>query len=617
MAEAEAETPKPVADKARNREITRRVIELFKPYKVQVLQTLGAVMLGVVLGLAPPLLLQKIIDDGLIAGDLGLIVNLSIWTVVLTLAGAGVTLLYGWLSVVMGQAIMCDLRLKLLLHLQKMSLRFFSSTRTGEVQTRMISDVQGVQQVLSNTLVDAVSNAAIVISSLVVMFYMDWRLTVLSIAMVPIFAVIGAWVGSFARNVRKGVQEQTDEVNSMIQETLSVSGILLTKTTGRLDVVSTKFDRENRKLAGWQVKVQLIQYLFFGMIRMITSLAPAFVYLLAGWLIVGQGDRSLTVGEIVAFTGLQIRMFFPITALLSLQVELLSSYALFDRLFQYLDLPPDVRQSENAVPLKIEEVRGRVEFQNVKFRYDDETEDWTINGVSFTAEPGQLVALVGPSGAGKTTLTYLIPRLYDAQEGSIRIDGQDTKDLTLDSLALAVGAVTQETYLLHASVRDNLLLARPDATQEQLEEACRMAAIHDHIVSLENGYDTTVGERGYKLSGGEKQRLAIARAILKNPRILILDEATSALDTRSERLIQESLARLMKGRTTFAIAHRLSTILDADLILVVRDGMVVESGRQEELLAKGGLFAELYNEQFRSQAERPGPEGSQEAETSR
>lgn len=584
-----------------NKQITQRVASFFKPYLPQVIWTMLAVIAGVMAGILPPLFIREIIDKGISQKNLDIVMWFSLWTILSTIAGAALTLLYGWLSVNVGQNIMCDLRLRLFEHLQGMSLRFFVSHKTGEVQTRLISDVQGVQQVLSSTLVDAISNVGIVISCLATMFWMDWRLTVLSILMIPFFAIIGMWVGNFARDVRKGVQEQTGELNSMMQETLSVSGILLTKTSGRLDILTQKFDKENRALAGWQVKSQLIMYLFFGMIRMITSLAPALVYLLAGWLIVKQGDTGITVGLIVAFTGLQIRMFFPITALLSTQVEILSSFALFQRLFEYLDLPKDVQEKEN--PKVLPHVEGRVEFRDVRFKYEEGQENWTLDGISFTAEPGQLVALVGPSGAGKTTITYLIPRLYDAEEGQVFIDGIDVKDMKLTNLAETVGAVTQETYLLHASVSENLLLAKPTATKEEVEQACRMAAIHDHIMSLEKGYETVVGDRGYKLSGGEKQRLAIARSILKNPRILILDEATSALDTRSERLIQESFKNLMAGRTTFAIAHRLSTILEADLILVVVKGVIVERGRHADLLAHGGVYAGLYNEQFKTQAE--------------
>lgn len=589
-----------------NREIAKRVARFFRPYRKEVWLTMLAVMVGVTLGILPPFFIQRIIDDGIGKKDLDVVVFYSLWTVGITIAAAGVTILYGYWSVVVGQKIMCDLRNRLFGHLQGMSLRFFTASRTGEIQTRLISDVQGVQQVLSNTLVDAVSNAAIVVTSLAAMFLLDWRLTLLSIAMIPFFAVIGQWVGNFARDVRKGTQEQTGELNSMMQETLSVSGILLTKTTGRKDVLLDKFDEESRRLAGWQIKSQLIQYFFFGMIRLITSLAPAFVYWLAGYLIIGRSDPTLTVGAIVAFTGLQIRLFFPITSLLSLQVEILSSLALFQRLFEYLDLPLDVQEKTGAKTLTQAEAQGAVEFRDVRFKYEDTQEKWTLDGISFRAEPGQLVALVGPSGAGKTTLTYMIPRLYDPSEGQVLVSGIDIQDLTLASLGETVGAVTQETYLLHATVAENLRIARPEASQADLESACKMAAIHDHIQTLEKGYETVVGERGYKLSGGEKQRLAIARAILKNPRILILDEATSALDTHSERLIQESLKTLMAGRTTFAIAHRLSTILEADLILVLKQGRIVEKGRHEELLAKGGVYAGLYNEQFRAEAEMSG-----------
>ncbi len=596
----------PEAKKAMNREITRRVAALFRPYRSKVFLTLLAVLAGVVLGLFPPIFLKYLIDDGITKANMQVVTEYSLLTILFTILAAGVTLLYGYWSVLIGQGIMSDLRRSLFLHLQGMSLRFFTSTRTGDIQTRLISDVQGVQTVLSSSLTDAISNVAIVVACMVAMFIMDWRLTLMSIALIPIFAVIGQYVGNFARDVRKGTQEQTGELNSMMQETLSVSGILLTKTSGKLDRLTEKFDHENQELAKWQIKTQLLQYLFFGMIRLITTLSPALVYWLAGWLIAGTGDKSITIGTIVAFTGLQTRLFFPITGLLSLQVEILSSYALFERIFQYIDMPRDVQEKPSAHVLSHDSMLGRVEFRNVFFRYEEEG-DWNLNDVSFIAEPGQLVALVGPSGAGKTTLTYMLPRLYDVDEGSVLIDGVDVRDLTLSSLGEAVGAVTQETYLIHASVRENLLLAKPDATQEELEEACQMAAIHDHISGLENGYDTVVGERGYKLSGGEKQRLAIARSILKNPRILILDEATSALDTRSERLIQDSLKNLMAGRTTFAIAHRLSTILEADQILVLRHGAIVERGGHDELLALNGLYAKLYNEQFRTEAELSRP----------
>lgn len=568
--------------------------------------TIFAVGLGVILGLLPPFLVKRIIDEGFAQQDLGVIVRDSLYTVLAVLAGAGATLLYGYLSVLVGQRIMCDLRRDLFSHLQSMSLRFFTRTRTGEIQTRLISDVAGVQNVVSNTLTDQLSNLAIVVSTLVAMTIIEWRLTLLSVAMVPFFMVVGKWVGEYARRVRTGTQEQTAELNSMMQETLSVSGILLTKTTGRLDPLLARFDIENERLAYWQIQSSVIQYLFFGMIRIITQLAPALVYLLAGYLLIRFGDTRITVGLLVAFTGLQVRLFFPMTGLLSAQVEIMSSFALFQRIFEYLDLPVDVKDRPDAKTLDAGTVQGRVEFRDVAFAYEPDQTTHTLREVSFVAEPGQLVALVGPSGAGKTTLTYLIPRLYDPDQGTVLIDGHDLRDVKLASIAELVGAVTQETYLLHTTIRENLRVAKPDATDADVETACRMAAIHDHIASLPEQYDTVVGERGYKLSGGEKQRLAIARALLKNPRILILDEATSALDTHSERLIQASLGELMKGRTTFAIAHRLSTILAADQILVVDKGRIVERGRHEELLAMEGLYSRLYHEQFEAPAGEEG-----------
>ncbi|MFM9874618.1 MAG: ABC transporter ATP-binding protein [Fimbriimonadaceae bacterium] len=575
----------------------RRILRLFAPHKKMVALTLIAVIIGVVLGIVPPYLIKTIIDEGITHKNLGIIAQTSGFMLLAVLGGAGMTLLYGYGGVIVGQRIMCDMRQQLFDHLQKMSLRFFTNSRTGEIQTRLISDVQGVQTVVSNTLVDQISNIAIVFSTLVAMFLMDWRLTVLSIALVPIFMVIGKWVGDYARDVRQGTQEQTGELNAMMQETLSVSGILLTKAVGQSRTLSTQFNVENEKLATWQVKASVVQYMFFGMIRLITQLAPALVYWLAGWLLISKGDTNITVGMLVAFTGLQIRLFFPMTALFGAQVEIMSSLALFERIFEYVDYPVDIKDSPNAKAIP-ETFQGKVEFRNVGFKYDEESEHDTLSNISFTAEAGQLIALVGPSGAGKTTLTYLIPRLYDADSGEIFLDGENIKNLKLDNLSKVVGAVTQETYLMHTTVAENLRVAKPEATQEELEAACKLAAIHDHITTLEKGYETVVGERGYKLSGGEKQRLAIARAILKNPKILILDEATSALDTRSERLIQDSLGKLMKGRTTFAIAHRLSTILHADQILVLENGRIAEMGKHEALLLKDGLYAKLYNEQF-------------------
>lgn len=585
-----------------DRAIIRRIAGLFKPHKRQVALTMLAVLVGTGLGIVPPFLYKVIIDELVTEKRLDVIGLYSGLTLLAVLLGAGFTLLYGYWSVVIGQKIMCDMRDNLYQHLQSMSLKFFTNARTGDIQTRLISDVAGVQNVVSNTITDQLSNIAIVISTVVAMTILDWRLCLLSVGMVPFFAWVGKGVGEYARVVRKGTQEQTSEINSMMQETLSVSGILLSKTAGNQNVLSTRFSAENKVLAGWQIKNAVLQYMFFGMIRLITQFAPTLVYWLAGYLMIAQGDTSLTIGKIVAFTGLQARLFFPMTGLLSAQVEIMSSFALFERIFEYLDMKRDVADKPNAVTLTPAQVEGHVAFEAVFFKYEDEQPDWTLSDINFKAEPGQLVALVGPSGAGKTTLTYLIPRLYDPEEGSVKLDGHDLRDVSLESLGQIVGAVTQETYLMHTTIKENLRVSKPGASDDELVAACKAAAIHEHISSLPEGYDTVVGERGYKLSGGEKQRIAIARAILKNPRILILDEATSALDTHSERLIQNSLNSLMEGRTTFAIAHRLSTVLSADLILVVNDGRIVESGKHAELLKEGGLYRKLYDEQFKSEA---------------
>ena len=585
-----------------DKQIVKRIVALFGPHRRYVVLTILAVLVGTGLGIVPPFLYEVIIDELVGPKRLDVIGWYSAFTLLAVLLGAAFTLLYGYMSVVMGQRIMCDLRDKLYTHLQSMSLKFFTNARTGDIQTRLISDVGGVQNVVSNTITDQLSNIAIVVSTVTAMMLLDWRLATLSIALVPFFAWVGKGVGEYARTVRKGTQEQTSEINSMMQETLSVSGILLSKTAGNQKILSDKFATENKILAGWMIKSSVLQYMFFGMVRLITQFAPTLVYWLAGYLIIAHGDRSLTLGKIVAFTGLQARLFFPMTGLLSAQVEIMSSFALFERIFEYLDMKRDIQDAPDAKPLVPSSITGHVRFDGVYFKYEDDQPDWTLSAISFSAEAGQLVALVGPSGAGKTTLTYLIPRLYDPDQGSVSLDGIDLRAIKLDSLGAIVGAVTQETYLMHTSIKDNLLVAKPAATDDELVTACKAAAIHEHIAGLPEGYETIVGERGYKLSGGEKQRISIARAILKNPRILILDEATSALDTQSERLIQESLNSLMVGRTTFAIAHRLSTVLSADLILVIDKGRIVESGRHSELLTRQGLYRRLYDEQFKGES---------------
>ena len=592
----------------------RRIAAFFGPYRAQVAIVLVAILATSGLGLINPILLKLLIDDAIPRLDfsrLNLYVGLMIGLPILSgLIGVG----QSYLNNVIGQRVMADLRDALYRHLQRMPLRFFTETKTGEIQSRLSNDVGGIQGVVTDTASSVTSNLAVAISTIIAMLIIDWRLTALSLGMLPFFMVLTYRVGKVRRTVSTATQKSLAEMSAATEETLSVSGVLLTKTFGQQAAATGRFSRINLELAALQTRQAMVGRWFFMIIGTIFSITPAFVYWLAGFLAI-QGDPSApTIGDIVAFTTLQTRLFFPMGQLLNVQVELQGALALFDRIFEYLDLEPGIEEAPDAITLDRRTVAGRVRLRGVSFRYPaakaaEGIAERPQNGpepalpfglveVDFEAEPGELVALVGPSGSGKTTTTYLIPRLYDVDAGSVEIDGHDVRQLTLASLGDVVGFVTQETYLFHASIRENLEYARPGATDDELEAAARAAAMHDRILELPDGYDTIVGERGYKLSGGEKQRVAIARVLLKDPRILILDEATSALDTVSERLIQAALERLEQGRTTIAIAHRLSTILRADRILVYDRGRIVERGTHAELLARGGLYARLYHEQF-------------------
>jgi ATP-binding cassette subfamily B protein len=602
--------------------MVRRVAKLFRPYRLGVGIVGVTILLTSGIGVLNPILSKYVIDDALFPQvDLHLLyvlVGLMIGiAVVQTLIGLGQT----YLTTVVGQRVMQDLRNRLYEHLQSMSLRFFTATRTGEIQSRLQNDVGGVQSVVTNTASSILSNMVIIASSIVAMAVLSWQLTLLSILLIPAFVYLTYRVGKIRRQIQKETQESLAEMSALTEETLSVSGILLAKVFDRQRDATERYRRENRRLALLQVRQQMVGRSFFAVVSTFFSITPALTYLVGGLANAHGTSPHVTAGTLVAFTALQTRLFFPVGQMLQVSTDVQSSLALFERIFHYLDLEHDIVDAPGARPLAKADLRGEVRFRDVRFRYEEPVlppaldaqavapesdgsgnglppREWTLDGVDLEIEPGELAAIVGPSGAGKTTISYLVPRLYDVTEGSVELDGRDVRKIQLASLAELVGMVTQETYLFHASVRDNLLYAKPGATEEELEAATRAAAIHERILELSDGYDTLVGERGYRMSGGEKQRLAIARVILKDPRILILDEATSALDTTSERLVQAALEPLMAGRTTIAIAHRLSTILAADVIFVLDRGRIVERGTHTELLANGGLYSDLYKQQF-------------------
>ncbi|MCH8989056.1 MAG: ABC transporter ATP-binding protein [Chloroflexi bacterium] len=595
-----------------------RTVRLFRPYRFQVVSVAVLILVTASIGVVNPLLIRTVFDAGLFPAsggpDMQLLWTLAAIMTSIAIANGLMGVLQTYTTNKVGQSVMRDLRDAVYAHLQGMSLGFFTSTRTGEIQSRVSNDVGGIQSVVTSTLTDTLSNTVIFLSTLVAMLILSWQLTIVAVATVPFFFVLTRFVGKRRRAVTAEAQRSMAEVTAITQETLSVSGIMLAKLFGRQNEEMANFHRHNQELSDLAVRQQMIGHTFFAVVMTFLSISPAFIYLLAGYLMSGGGPSMVSAGTIIAFTTLQSRLYFPVGRLLQVSVELQSSMALFERIYGYLDLKQDIVDSPDARPLDLQRVSGEITFDSVRVNYsrsygessdgvaEQETEEdsrmWALDGVSLNIPPGQLAAFVGPSGAGKTTLAYLVPRLYDVTEGSVSIDGTDVRQIRQKDLAAIIGFVTQDSYLFHDTMEKNLLYARPDATKEEMIAAAKAAYIHDRIMEMPDGYDTVVGERGFRLSGGERQRLSIARVILHQPRVLILDEATSALDTVSERFVQAALQPLMRDRTTMVIAHRLSTIIAADVIYVVDRGRIIEHGPHDELLAKGGLYANLYREQF-------------------
>ena len=573
---------------------TRRIVRLFTPYNWALSSLLGMIVVAAGLAMIPAFLLRDLLDNVLSKGDqldtTRLLVLVSGMVIIPIVTGA-IGVAQTWQSNRIGQKVMHDLRAAVYAHLQRLSLAFFTRTRTGEVQSRIANDIGGVQTVVTTTATSIASNVTTVIATTIAMAILDWRLTLASFAVLPLFVWMTRRVGRVRREIANTKQGSLADISTLVEESLSVSGVLLGKTMGQSDELTTRFTDESQRLADLELKQRMAGRWMMATVQTTFAVMPALMYGIAGWAM-ASGSPAVSLGTLVAFTTLQTRLLFPIGSLLGVQADVQTSMALFDRVFEYLDLPVEIEEREDPVVLDPREMRGEVEFRHVGFSYEPDG-GRTLSDVSFVADPGMKVAVVGETGSGKTTLGYLVARLYDVDEGAVLIDGVDVRDFAFSSLRGAVGVVSQETYLFHGTVRENLRFARPGATDDEVEQAARAARIHDHLASLPEGYDTVVGERGYRFSGGEKQRIAIARAILRDPPVMVLDEATSALDVETERAVQEALDGLSQGRTTITIAHRLSTIRDADLILVLDRGVVVERGTHAELVEHAGRYAQL------------------------
>jgi ATP-binding cassette, subfamily B, bacterial len=564
----------------------KRVARLFRPYRWRLSSVLALIVGSAALSVVSPFLLRAVLDVAIPRRDVTLLTWLVLGMIAVPVVTSAAEVWQSWLSNTVGQRVMHDLRTSVYRHLQRMSLAFFTGTRTGEVQSRLANDIGGVQNVLTNTITSTVGNVTTVIAAVVSMVALDWRLAVLSLGLLPVFVWLSRRVGAERKLIRRRNQQQLAAMSALVEESLSVSGILLGKTLGRGDAMAERFDAESHRLSGLQVDAVMSGRWRMSAVSMTYAVLPAVVYWVAG-LSLAHGGSFVSVGTLVAFTTLQTRLFRPLVQLLGVGVDLQSSMALFGRIFEYLDLPVDLAPGTRRAA----GVRGELRFEEVSFSYDGERP--ALAGIDLAVPAGGTLAVVGATGSGKTTLGYLAARLYDPSGGRITLDGIDLRELDAESLTGAIGVVSQETYLFHDTIAANLRFAKPDATDEELADACRAARIHDMIAGLPDGYETVVGERGYRFSGGEKQRMAIARIVLRNPPVLVLDEATSALDTRTERAVQEALDALADGRTTIAIAHRLSTIRHADRIVLLDHGRVAESGTHDELLAAGTRYAAL------------------------